>query len=420
MAVRARDLLLGAATAGALAAGVVWAFWPVEAARPPLDEARRLLAAGKFDQAADRALAQVRARPDEVDGHRVLSSILDAWEHPDAARVLAGLADVRPTRPLPTALRLLNVGKASYRRARFDEAEAAWLAALEADPRVPEAGWALLNLYDIQRRGADARRLALRLFDVETDPRDRVLLLLDLLRRDAEPLAPGAVVKTLEAAPKENPKDLRSMTALGTALVQDSRVDEGIELLARLHREHPDDPDVTEAYLAGLADSDDPDALAEALAKLPAALRKSDRLARFEGRVARGRRDWEAAARAFRRAHAFDPANREVFHSLGEALRMGGTEAEVKRFVADFEAFDLASNEVREAYDAARAAGDGLGRDPNARLYDRIGDVRERMGRRDEAILWYRLALRDRPGDPDAVAALRRLGVPPEPVRAPE
>jgi tetratricopeptide (TPR) repeat protein len=419
MAFRARDLLLGAATAGALAAGVVWAFWPARAALPPLVEARRLMAEGQLDAAADRALEEVRARPDEVDGHLVLSQVLDR-PGPDARRVLERLADVHPRRRVPASLRWLNVGKASYRLARYDEAEAAWLAAVEADPDVPEAGWALLDLYYMQRRTADARRLALRLFETETDPHDRVQLLVDLLRRDAEPLAPGAVVQAFEAVARDNPKDLRSRIALGLALVEDSRVDEAIDLLGRLHREHPDDLDVAEAYLTAVAESDEPDDLAEALARLPAKLKGADRLAKFEGRVAQGRRDWEAAARAFRRAHEADPADRDVFYRLRSALAFCGTEEEKARFAADFDAFDVASNEGRAVFEEARAAGDALGRVPSPDLDRRIGDVRARMGRRDEAILWYRLALRDRPGDPAAVEALRRLGVAPEPVRAPE
>ena len=42
-------------------------------------------------------------------------------------------------------------------------------------------------------------------------------------------------------------------------------------------------------------------------------------------------------------------------------------------------------------------------------LYHRLADLRERMGRRDEARGWHLLVLRDRPGDAVSLAALERL-----------
>ena len=79
------------------------------------------------------------------------------------------------------ALVELYRGKAEYRLARMDDAEASWNKALRLNPTVPEAGWCLLELYYLQGRPDDARRLALRLHEVEPDPRDRVQFLLELL-----------------------------------------------------------------------------------------------------------------------------------------------------------------------------------------------------------------------------------------------
>jgi hypothetical protein len=53
-----------------------------------------------------------------------------------------------------------------------------------------------------------------------------------------------------------------------------------------------------------------------------------------------------------------------------------------------------------------------LGVIPHPQLYHRLADLRERMGRCDEAMAWHRLVLRDGPDDPislDAVARLERL-----------
>ena len=98
-------------------------------------------------------------------------------------RALDHLGRIRGGNGATRAIVRLNEGKAYSAMARYDLAEAAWKEALRLDPRVPEAGWALLGLYYVQGRHADARRLGLALHAVEPDPRDRVQLLLELFRR---------------------------------------------------------------------------------------------------------------------------------------------------------------------------------------------------------------------------------------------
>ena len=63
---------------------------------------------------------------------------------------------------------------------------------------------------------------------------------------------------------------------------------------------------------------------------------------------------------------------------------------------------------MRPAYEEARAVAD-LGVSPHPELYHRLADLRERMGRPDEARAWHRLILRDDPADPISRAALERL-----------
>ena len=48
-----------------------------------------------------------------------------------------------------------------------------------------------------------------------------------------------------------------------------------------------------------------------------------------------------------------------------------------------------------------------LGLIPHPKLYQRLADLRENMGRIDEARAWHRLVLRDSPGDALSLAALR-------------
>jgi hypothetical protein len=50
-----------------------------------------------------------------------------------------------------------------------------------------------------------------------------------------------------------------------------------------------------------------------------------------------------------------------------------------------------------------------LGLQPHPQLYQRLADLRENMGRYDEARAWHRLVLRDSPDNALSLAALKRL-----------
>jgi hypothetical protein len=50
-----------------------------------------------------------------------------------------------------------------------------------------------------------------------------------------------------------------------------------------------------------------------------------------------------------------------------------------------------------------------LGLKPYTELYQRLADLREKMGRPDEARAWHRLVLRDSPENALSLAALERL-----------
>jgi hypothetical protein len=67
-----------------------------------------------------------------------------------------------------------------------------------------------------------------------------------------------------------------------------------------------------------------------------------------------------------------------------------------------------AREQVLSLYEEANAVKD-LGATPHPDLYHRIADLREQMGRADEALAWHRLVLRDRPEDPVSRLAVARL-----------
>src|SRR5262249_13525638 len=126
------------------------------------------------------------------------------------------------------------------------------------------------------------------------------------------------------------------------------------------------------------------------------------------GIVAQDARDWPRAVRAFRQASAYEPYNGPLWYRLRAALRQVGDTAELERVNRWYTSFEGAFLRMRPVYDAALAV-PTLGTSPHPELYHGLADLRERMGRPDEARAWHRMVLRDDPSDPISLAALDRL-----------
>jgi tetratricopeptide (TPR) repeat protein len=380
-----------------------WGGWAATRPRPDLARARTLAELRRFDEAETQARWYLRAHPGSSPAHMLLAQILlnrlggvephqgQLSDPRPAQEALEHLRQVQPDNPILATLAKLYQGKAEYRLARLDAAEASWSDALRIEPRVPEAGWALLELYYLEGRGDDARRLALRLFEVEPDPHDRAQLLLELVRQDAQPLAPGSVVQWFEPLVERNPNDLHASLALGLALVHAGEIDRGLARLQAAAERRPHDADAWDAWLTGLDDAGQIDGLDEALARLPATLADAPRFAKHRARVAQERADWPAAVRDYRRAVQAAPRDHRLEYRLIRALRNAGEPAEADRLDHGYRAYVAASKEVRDVYDEANAV-KTLGVQPHPELCERIADLRARLGLADEASAWRRLA----------------------------
>jgi tetratricopeptide (TPR) repeat protein len=409
--------------AAAAAAGLAWSTWAYFRPRPTLAEVITLAKSRRFDEAQALALAYLGDHPDSHEAHVLMAQLaLDRPEappppgqRPDPKPALAAVGHLERIVPgndrVLAALVELYRGKAEYRLGRMDDAEASWNKALRLNPTVPEAGWCLLELDYLQGRPDDARRLALRLHAVEPDPRDRVQFLLELLRQDAQPLAPGFVVQWFEPVVRQNPADHHAGIALGLALVRVGRVDEGLALLRRAVRGRPGDPDAWDAWLAGLDEAGQIEAMARALTRLPAPLASLPRFAGHKARVAQEQSDWKAAAREYRRAARDAPHDRRLEYRLCRALRNAGEADEADRLERRHRRHVAARTEVRSLYEQANAD-KSLGVTPHPDLYQRLADLRERMALPEEALAWHRLVLRDSPDNPPSLAATERLGAP--------
>ena len=232
--------------AGALVA------WRGFQAPPDLGAICALAREGQFDRAQELAARYLQAVPGNDRAHLLMAQL--AMDRPDAqpGRALDHLGRMRPSTPKESAVVRFSVGKAHYQQKRYDLAETCWKEALELDPAVPEAGWALVDLLDFEGRAEEAHRLGMWLFEVEPDPRDQVRLLLEMTRLDIERVAPGSVVQVFEPVWRQQPNDLPLALAVGLALVHNSQSAEGIAVLRDALQRHPDSAAAWDGWLTGL------------------------------------------------------------------------------------------------------------------------------------------------------------------------
>jgi tetratricopeptide (TPR) repeat protein len=400
--------------------GLAWGVRQSSRSSSSLDEAIGLAEAGRLVEAEAKVRARLATDPDAAAAHLLLAQIIlkrpdqpsppsERCPSPSGQEALDHLDRVHAQNPSMAVIFHLCRGDALKRLMRFDDAEADWLEALRIDTTAPEVGWNLLNLYYLQGREEESRRLALRLYRVEPDPHDRATLLVELLRRDVRPPAPGSIERLLEPVVRHNPSDLHTAVAMGLALTRANKVEMGIDQLRSVVRTHPDRVEAWDAFLTGLDESGQVDIMEEELERLPAGLSEAPRLLKHRARIAQDGNRWRQAADLFRRARADEPSNRVVEFRLSRALRHAGETAEAGRIEEHVRRREIALQELRPLFDKATATPD-LGRRPYPELYHQIAEARERMQLPEEARAWHRMVLGNDPKNEVSLAALARLG----------
>jgi hypothetical protein len=97
-----------------------------------------------------------------------------------------------------------------------------------------------------------------------------------------------------------------------------------------------------------------------------------------------------------------------VLYRLCQSLRASGQAAEAERFESRRHALESARGRALRLYEEANAVST-LGTAAHTDLGHRLADLREEMGRPDEARAWHRVVLEHDPDDPISKMALRRL-----------
>jgi tetratricopeptide (TPR) repeat protein len=405
----------------AIVAVAALAAWFAFAPAPELGLALRLAEGGRYSEAEPRLAEYLAYDPSNVRAGLALADVLLNLDPPKPAEAIERLDAIRGASPQQSAFALMLRGKAHRAQGRPGKAEAEWKEALAQDPLVAQAGWLLLDLYYSEGRTDDARRLALRLHRSEPDPRDRVRLLLEPIRPDAEPLAASGLIAALRPVVKEYPDDLFPALAYYRALAKDGTgTDEAMTGLRRLTAAHPEESACWEGLLSAMASLGDLDGVESTLAKLPPGIASQRWLTRYRGQVAEFHQDYAGAIRNYTESLADSPGDLELLYRLSKANRFAGREDEAK-------SVKLREADVKEAQDELRGIKEGerqqgrpglfedamnrpsLGRVPDPALYQQLAAIRERMGHPDEALAWHKLVLRDAPDDTVSREAAARL-----------
>jgi tetratricopeptide (TPR) repeat protein len=406
--------------------------WRALGRAPSLGAVRALAREQRFSQAQTLLDRYLRVHPENARAQILMAEITTETtnSHPEIA--LRHLRTIHSDSPKQIALVRLLEGKAYHHLGRYDQAEASWKEALQLDPIVPEAGWALVLLLDKEGRVEEAHCLGMRLHEIETDPRDRVRILLEMSRLDIETPDPLSQVELFEPLVKQHPEHLPLTLMMGQAMIRVNRSEEGLKLLEDALRYHPLSLEAWDAWLNGLYHASEADRLAQEFARLPKEIAANPRFAKHQGMIAQITRDWPLAARAYACAFTFEPFNWSVCYRLRFVLRQAERTSEYERIDRLYAVYKLAYQEMRGSYferfepkEAAAFRGDdfsqlrgayyetrsikSLGLAPHPELYQRLGDLREKMGRFDEARAWHQLVLRDSPDNVLSLAALQRL-----------
>jgi tetratricopeptide (TPR) repeat protein len=399
---------------------------------PSIDAVHDLARENRFEQAQTLLERYLRAYPHHSRARLFMAELTTQPNHsrPDVA--LQHLRVILPASSREAALVRLFEGKAEFQLGRYDQAEMSWRESLRLNPIVPQAGWALLGLLEIEGRLEEAHCLGMRLHEVEPDSRDRVRILLEVSRLDIKTPDPLSQVQLFEPLARKHRENLPLNLSLGLALTRVNRCKEGLKILEEALRQNPNSPDAWDTWLIGLCQTPDREKLVREFAMLPAQFAGESRFAKHEGFIAENASDWARAARAYRRALDFEPYNWEVCCRLRFVLRRDGDRADFERINRRCESYELAYKEMRGSYfdrldpraplpvpgDCVKeqlgayyetVSIETLGVLPCPEQYQRLALLREKMGRFDEARAWHRLVLRDAADNALSLAALERL-----------
>ncbi len=396
MRLSGRELLLAFAAGVPLAAGGFLIVSVNGTLRADPAEVMRLARERRFNEASELGKSCLANRPEDVGLRLLLAQIELDRDPPRPGRALE-LLENAPTSPRRFAATwLFQRGRARLLLASHDLADADWNAALKLDPLVPEAAWALLDLYDLQGRRREERALALRCHEIEPNSADRVRYLVTLAERDNTPIDPASLIPIFRPLAEAHPEYVPDGVALASALVRDAHYDEGVDRAKLVLAANRESPEAWDGLLGVLDDAGRFGELASTVETLPPSLADDPRFYRHRGRAAQERGDFTAAARAYEAALDDDPSDPVVIYRLSRILRRLGRNVDASKLETMTKdrpkLLESLKSLVKESTRAAE-----LSASRRVDLYNRFAELRDRLGRPDEARAWRRLAAESEP-----------------------
>ncbi|MBI3462966.1 MAG: tetratricopeptide repeat protein [Planctomycetes bacterium] len=396
-------LALVAACGVVLLSGVGWGLASYLNRKSSLVQARTLLAAGDWARAEvelKKYLAGGARAAQTNEAKLLLAQVLARLEkHGESLELLESIPDTAPEAPRARVAQ----GNHYWDRAGWLKAESLWKRALQLDPRVPEAGWWLLDLYFMHGRFQEAEQLALQLYDTEPDSRDRIGLLWELVRQDNERMDPSTVKGRMEDALREHPDDFHSQLALARSYGGSGQIEKALNLVQQLASAHVSSVEVWETWLWCLYESGNFAEIRQLLESLSPEISSDRRVQKYHAAALEDAGDWSAAREIYEKRLQGDPYDRKAHYRLSRVLRGLGQEQQADWHEQRSRQLDAARENLARLYasrSGALVTGD---------LCAQAADYCEALGRREQALRWFQEALRREPTHKAAAAGLARL-----------
>ncbi len=345
-----------------------------------------------------RAPTQSPALVSEADEYRYFRQVRRLVEQRRYNEALRRLAAVPDHSPLAAEARFRQ-GQIYHRLHRWSLAEQLWKKALQLDPKLPEVGWYLIEMYFVEERLKEAAEFALQQFRIEPEPHDRVLWLLEIVRQEHERIAPGEAIRMLEPVRLHDPANYYVLRLIGRNYIMLGRVSEGIDLLNEALQLNPDDLDTWFFLVWALYEQGEFGRVGKLWQVVPAAAWQDARFLRYHGMWLETQGRQQEALAQYLKGIQLAPFDRKLRYQLAQLLRRQGRADEADRHAQKAVAIDDARERLGQLFQRTRA----IQNDPLPEVCLEFARCWEEMGRAEQAAAWREEA---------AFRASRKMGRP--------
>ncbi len=348
-----------------------------------LSEGKAAAEAGAMAKARKAPSARTALRPEVGEAQYLLGALEKSMGRPDAARAYWQAVPAGSGFTLHAAMMLRCAALVADRQA---DAEPYLKAAVRAVyPTGKEAREVLLNLYKVQNRLEEARRLVRDGW--ETYP-DRIGTLQQLWKLDtASPVLLEDLRYVVETAAKNAPEDDRVWLAQANLAARTSRYQEAARLLDQCLERRADDTAVWRMRLDLALATQDVAGARAALERLPADAISPEDLLAVRAWFAACAGDLRAERRALEQLVAVAPGRLAALDRLAGLAKQAGDEGEAARLRGRKAELDRILERYRERL---------FKPDPTAAAEELAGHA-ESLGRQFEARAWWELAVAGHP-----------------------